>query len=226
MQRIGLIDYGMGNLHSVRRALERQGAAIIPVASVGDIESCDALVLPGVGAFDPAMERLDHARLVQPIRAWCAAGRPLLGICLGLQLLFDGSDEGEARGLGVIRGQVRRLQRQSGVPIPHMGWAPLNPASPSPLLNHNGEREWMYFVHSYAAEPTEATTITATVPYGNTTVTAAVWQGNVGACQFHPEKSSDHGQALLSRWLTWLAVDGPGASGGGAEVSDRQGSWS
>ncbi|MFM8524953.1 MAG: imidazole glycerol phosphate synthase subunit HisH [Cyanobacteriota bacterium] len=225
MQRIGLIDYGMGNLHSVRRALERRGASVVPVESSREMDSCDALVLPGVGSFDPAMERLHHADLVQPIRDWCLAGRPLLGICLGLQLLFDGSDEGRAQGLGVIRGQVRGLQRQNGVPIPHMGWAPLISGSPSPLLNAKQEREWMYFVHSYAAEPTDPATITATVPYGTTTVTAAVWQGSVGACQFHPEKSSDDGQALLSRWLSWLAAGRP-ETASEVEPSDRQGSWS
>lgn len=206
MQRIGLIDYGMGNLHSVRRALERLGAEVIQVDHAGLMDQCEALLLPGVGAFDPAMERLRSADLVQPIRDWCLNDRPLLGICLGLQLLFEGSDEGEARGLGVIQGRVRALQCQPDVPLPHMGWAPLQAASPSPLLATAQRQEWMYFVHSYAAEPTEAATITATVTYGTSTVTAAVWQGTVGACQFHPEKSADDGQALLGRWLSWLST--------------------
>lgn len=205
MQRIGLIDYGMGNLHSVRRALERQGATVHPVACASQMAGCDALLLPGVGAFDPAMERLRSADLVEPIRDWCQSGAPLLGICLGLQLLFDSSDEGTTPGLGLISGQVRSLQRQEHIPLPHMGWAPLIPANPSPLLGPSREQEWMYFVHSYAAVPSDPGTITATVAYGSSTVTAAVWQGSVGACQFHPEKSSDDGQALLSRWLHWLA---------------------
>ena len=212
MQRIGLIDYGMGNLHSVRRALERQGAAVVAVDSASRMAGCDALLLPGVGAFDPAMARLHSADLVEPIRDWCRSGAPLLGICLGLQLLFEGSDEGTAGGLGLIAGQVRSLKRQEQIPLPHMGWAPLNPASPSPLLGAPGSREWMYFVHSYAAEPTDPATITATVAYGATTVTAAVWQGSVGACQFHPEKSSQDGQALLRRWLLWLASRPAGES--------------
>jgi glutamine amidotransferase len=225
MQRIGLIDYGMGNLHSVRRALERHTASIIPVEAASSMDSCDALVLPGVGAFDPAMERLHRSDLVVPIRDWCQSGRPLLGICLGLQLLFEGSDEGEAEGLGVISGQVRSLQRQRGVPIPHMGWAPLMPINPSPLVSSAPEREWMYFVHSYAAEPREAATITASVPYGSTTVTAAVWQGKVGACQFHPEKSSDDGQSLLKRWLSWLSTETANAAIK-ADPPGRQGPWS
>ncbi len=206
----------MGNLHSVRRALERQGASVVPVASAAVMASCDALLLPGVGAFDPAMQRLRAADLVQPIRDWCASARPLLGICLGLQLLFDGSDEGEAAGLGVIPGHVRSLQRQPAVPLPHMGWAPLLPACPSPLLasDQDQNQEWMYFVHSYAAVPNDAKAITARVSYGSTTVTAAVWEGSVGACQFHPEKSAEAGQALLGRWLSWVATQQTSALAG------------
>ena len=212
MQRIGLIDYGMGNLHSVRRALERQGATVVPVQHSAAMEGCDALLLPGVGAFDPAMERLHGGDLVQPIRDWCGSGRPLLGICLGLQLLFEGSDEGMAEGLAVLPGEVRNLQRQAGVPIPHMGWAPLLPTTPSPLLGPESGQDWMYFVHSYAAVPADAAITTAMVQYGGSAVTAAVWQGRVGACQFHPEKSSDAGQKLLRRWLAWLAAEGTPSS--------------
>lgn len=230
MQRIGLIDYGMGNLHSVRRALERQGADVHAVASAAAMQDCDALLLPGVGAFDPAMERLQAADLVQPIRDWCGAARPLLGICLGLQLLFDGSDEGTASGLGVIAGQVRRLTPQPAVPLPHMGWAPLLAASPSPLLAWDHDQpqpqDWMYFVHSFAAVPTDERTITARVNYGSSTVTAAVWQGSVGACQFHPEKSAEAGQALLGRWLNWLAGETPRApTGSNTSSNDDPAPW-
>lgn len=229
MQQIGLIDYGMGNLHSVRRALERQGASVQAISSAAAMQGCDALLLPGVGAFDPAMERLRTADLVQPIRDWCSAARPLLGICLGLQLLFDGSDEGDASGLGVISGQVHRLQPQPEVPLPHMGWAPLLAASPSPLLagDHNQpqQEDWMYFVHSFAAVPNDERTITARVSYGSSTVTAAVWQGSVGACQFHPEKSAEADQALLGRWLDWLANKTDSAPPVSAASGDDPAPW-
>jgi glutamine amidotransferase len=205
MSRLGLIDYGMGNLHSVQRALERLGAAVSPVHAGPDLEGCDALVLPGVGSFDPAMERLHAAELVQPIRRSCQAGRPLLGICLGLQLLFDSSEEGSAAGLGVLPGRVRALPRVPHHPIPHMGWAPLLPASPSPLLPPPAEAPaWVYFVHSYAAHELDPAIVTARVNYAGTPVTAAVWSGNVAACQFHPEKSGPVGEAMLARWLAWL----------------------
>ena len=205
MTRLGLIDYGMGNLHSVQRAFERLGATVQPVHDAAAMESCTALVLPGVGAFDPAMERLRQGDLAEAITAWCAAGKPLLGICLGLQLLFEASDEGTATGLGLLKGRVRALPRQPGQPIPHMGWEPLLPASPSPLLPTGSADTWVYFVHSYAAEPSDPACNTALVRFGDTAVTAAVWQGAIGACQFHPEKSGPHGEAILRRWLAWLA---------------------
>jgi len=204
MSRIGLIDYGMGNLHSVQRAFERLGTRVGAVHDSGAMESCDALVLPGVGAFDPAMERLNTRGLAPAIRNWCQAGKPLLGICLGLQLLFEGSDEGELPGLGLIKGRVVALPRQPGHPIPHMGWERLIPADPSPLLPAGTDESWVYFVHSYAASPIDPRCKTALVNFADQTVTAAIWQGAMGACQFHPEKSGDAGEAILRRWLTWL----------------------
>ena len=206
MSRLGLIDYGMGNLHSVQRAFERLGATVQPVHDAASMEGCTALVLPGVGAFDPAMERLRAGGLAEAITAWCANGQPLLGICLGLQLLFEASDEGTATGLGLFKGRVKALPRHPGQLIPHMGWEPLLPASPSPLLPAGSPDTWVYFVHSYAAEPSDPSCNTALVRFGDTAVTAAVWQGAIGACQFHPEKSGPHGEAILRRWLAWLAT--------------------
>lgn len=203
-RRIGLIDYGMGNLHSVQRAFERLDAFVVPVTDGAAMEGCDGLVLPGVGAFDPAMERLRDRGLASAIQHWCEQGQPLLGICLGLQLLFEGSDEGQAPGLGLLQGRVEALPRKSGHPIPHMGWEPLIPAEPSPLLPEGSPESWVYFVHSYAAVPTDAACTTATVAFAEQTVTAAVWQGAIGACQFHPEKSGAAGEAILRRWLAWL----------------------
>ena len=210
MTRLGLIDYGMGNLHSVQRALERLGAEVLPLGEGKAMEACDALVLPGVGAFDPAMERLRRSGLDQALRSSCAAGRPLLGICLGLQLLFEGSQEGTASGLGLLAGQVRALPRVPQHPIPHMGWAPLVAGTPSPLLAPEAEEAWVYFVHSFAAEPSDAAIVTAWVDWAGTAVTAAVWSGPIAACQFHPEKSGPVGEAMLGRWLSWLERGGSG----------------
>ncbi len=201
---IGLVDYGMGNLHSVQRAFERLGTTVVPVTSAAAMEACQALVLPGVGAFDPAMAQLRAAGLIDPLRQWCAGGAPLLGICLGLQLLFEGSDEGSSPGLGILAGQVRALPRRPGHPIPHMGWERLLPAEASPLLPAGAPEAWMYFVHSFAAQPADPRCTTARVSFAGESLTAAVWQGRVGACQFHPEKSGPSGEAMLRRWLAWL----------------------
>ncbi|MEB3333166.1 MAG: imidazole glycerol phosphate synthase subunit HisH [Synechococcaceae cyanobacterium] len=200
---IGLIDYGMGNLHSVQRAFERLGAAVRLLQDPAELEECQALVLPGVGAFDPAMQRLHASGMADALRRSCAGGRPLLGICLGLQLLFEASEEGRAEGLGLLAGQVRALPPCPDQPIPHMGWAPLIPATASPLLPEGSPPAWVYFVHSYAAVPRDSSTSTALVDWGGTPVTAAVWHGPLAACQFHPEKSGPVGEAMLSRWLRW-----------------------
>ena len=205
MTRLGLIDYGMGNLHSVQRAFERLGASVEAVATAAAIDGCDALVLPGVGSFDPAMERLHQGQLVEAIQASCAAGRPLLGICLGLQLLFEGSDEGSRTGLGLLAGRVQALPRVPHHPIPHMGWAPLLPGVASPLLGAEQRDAWVYFVHSYAAAPEHRDSVTAWVDWAGTPVTAAIWQDTIAACQFHPEKSGPVGVAMLQRWLDWVA---------------------
>lgn len=204
MTRLGLVDYGMGNLHSVQRGFERLGADVRPIRDSTAMADCDALVLPGVGAFDPAMERLQAADLADGLRASCAAGRPLLGICLGLQLLFEASEEGTAPGLGLLAGRVRALPKVPHHPIPHMGWAPLLAGSPSPLLPAERAGDWVYFVHSYAAAPHDDSIVTGWVDWAGTAVTAAVWQGSIAACQFHPEKSGPVGEAMLRRWLAWV----------------------
>jgi glutamine amidotransferase len=150
------------------------------------------------------MERLRSNGLDRLLHQWCAAGKPLLGICLGLQLLFEASDEGSSAGLGLLAGRVRALPRRAGHPIPHMGWEPLIATNPSPLLPADAPPTWVYFVHSFAAEPSDPSVTAAQVDFAGTPVTAAVWQGAIGACQFHPEKSGPHGEAILRRWLAWL----------------------
>lgn len=202
----------MGNLHSVQIAFRRFGVELHPVHNPGDLDACTALILPGVGSFDPAMERLAATGLVPDLQRWHAKAKPLLGICLGLQLLFEASDEGSTPGLGLLGGHVKRLPTGEGERIPHMGWAQLKPNHPSPLLSADDTEEWMYFVHSYAAHPSDSTVLAATAPFGRGEATAMVWQRRLGACQFHPEKSGDAGQRLIKRWLAWLDQGAPLAS--------------
>ena len=201
---LGVIDYGMGNLHSVGKALERLGETAIPVHSPEDLTAIDALILPGVGSFDPAIDNLQATGLVPHLKAWGENNRPLLGICLGLQLLFERSDEGNKAGLGLLQGSVERLRIHPNERIPHMGWAPLNVERNCPLLHRDAPTPWVYFVHSYAAVPGNSSVLSATANYGNAAVTAMVWSGRIGACQFHPEKSSSAGEAMLKRWIHWL----------------------
>ncbi len=199
----------MGNLHSVQRSFERLDQPLFHVRNPRDLETCDALILPGVGAFDPAMEKLHTSGLVEPLRSWHEQGRPLLGICLGLQLLFERSDEGCSEGLGLFQGHVQRLPDQHGERIPHMGWGQLNRQQPCPLLPDAEAKPWVYFVHSYAAVPDKASDRAATVSFGKAEATAMVWKNRTGACQFHPEKSAKAGAQLLKHWITWLQCGAP-----------------
>ncbi len=202
--RLGLIDYGMGNLHSVQHAFQRLDRSLTIVRSPEDIYLCEALVLPGVGAFDPAMEQLRKTGLVPHLQDWANADRPFLGICLGLQLFFESSEEGQSDGLGILKGHVKRLPISQKERIPHMGWAPLQLTKECPLIDKSNEESWMYFVHSYSAIPLDSNNLAASTRFGQIDVTAIVWNGRVGACQFHPEKSGKHGQKMLEIWLNWL----------------------
>ena len=206
---LGLIDYGMGNLHSVETAFLRLSQPCQLVRSSADLNNCDALILPGVGSFDPAMENLGSTGLIPDLHDWARHNKPLLGICLGLQLLFESSSEGQLDGLGLIPGHVESLPENQGERIPHMGWAPLDLRHPSPLLREQQPVPWMYFVHSYAAVPSRQDSLAATTRFGDRDITAMVWQNRIGACQFHPEKSSDDGSALLKNWLQWLDRGAP-----------------
>ena len=194
----------MGNLHSVGKALERLGEPAPPARSPEALNTIDALILPGAGSFDPAIDNLQATGLVPHLKAWGENNRPLLGICLGLQLLFERSDEGNKAGLGLFQGSVERLRIHPNERIPHMGWAPLNVERNCPLLHSDDPTPWVYFVHSYAAVPGNSSVLSATANYGNAAVTAMVWSGRIGACQFHPEKSSSAGEAMLKRWIHWL----------------------
>lgn len=203
MTRIAVIDYDIGNLHSACKGLEKAGATPIITNQVADLHSADGVVLPGVGAFDPAMQNLRSRGLIAPIHEIVATGKPFLGICVGLQVLFDGSEEGQEPGLGIIPGRVRAFAPEPGITIPHMGWNQLTLTQPhAPLWNNVTTGDWVYFVHSYYPEPTDPQAVAATVTHGSQTIAAAVAKDNVMAVQFHPEKSSTVGMQILSNFVT------------------------
>ncbi len=198
---VALLDYEMSNLRSVGKALERLGARVRVAARPSEAVGCDCIVLPGVGRFGAAMERLSDHGFTGMLRDEAAAGTPVLGICLGLQLLFDESEESpDTPGLGLIGGRVERLRTDRKVP--HIGWSEVTWAPGSALAPPDGgpaERTY-YFVHSYVCVPTDPGDTLGTAVHG-TPFVAAAGRGSVSGLQFHPEKSSTAGLALLGRWL-------------------------
>jgi glutamine amidotransferase len=194
-----VVDSGVGNIPNAVRGLERAGAAVTLSADAEVVAGAERLVLPGVGAFPAAMARLAERGLDRAIRTAAERGAPVLGICLGHQLLFDRSDEfGTTAGLGLIPGVVRALPPVAR--IPHMGWSELSIAHPDPLVDGLDAGAWMYFVHSFAAEPADGAEL-ATVAFGPASVCAVVRRGNVCGAQFHPEKSGAAGARLLANFL-------------------------
>lgn len=203
MAVIAVIDYDMGNLHSVCKALEKAGATPKVTSSPKDLERSSAIVLPGVGAFDPAMQNLRARGLIEPIKNIIYSGKPFLGICLGMQILFESSEEGVENGLGIIPGKVRRFRPSQEIRIPHMGWNQLEITQARSLLwEHLPPQPWVYFVHSFYVDPVEKKVNAATVTHGSQTVTAAIAYDNVTAVQFHPEKSSNVGLQILSNFVS------------------------
>lgn len=202
MIKIAVIDYDMGNLHSACKGLQNAGATPHVTDSAREIAAAQAVLLPGVGAFDPAMQHLRSRHLEQPIQAAIASGKPFLGICLGLQLLFEGSDEGSEPGLGIIPGRVQRFQPEPSITIPHMGWNTLDLTQPQHYLWRGlGENSYAYFVHSYYVAPNDPAVNAATVTHGTQVVTAAIARENLAAMQFHPEKSSTVGLKILANFV-------------------------
>lgn len=196
---IGIVDYGMGNLFSVSKALERLGADYFISGEKEELAQAEALILPGVGSFRDAMIRLNEEGLADMLRAYTNAGKPLLGICLGMQLLFDNSEEnGLTDGLGLLPGNVRRFPG-GGYKVPHMGWNRLEFTATSPLLA-NLEEDYVYFVHSYFVDAKDSTVLLAKASY-HEEVSAVVGRGNIYGMQFHPEKSSRLGMSLLTNFL-------------------------
>jgi len=203
MPTIAVIDYDMGNLHSACKGIEKAGGTPKVTDSAREIASSAAIVLPGVGSFDPAMQHLRSLHLEKPIKEAIAQGKPFLGICLGLQILFDSSEEGTEAGLGIIAGTVRRFRSQPNLTIPHMGWNQLTYSQPNLSLWQNlPSSPYVYFVHSYYVDPQDSTVQAATVTHGDQTVTAAIAQDNLIAVQFHPEKSADNGIQILTNFVS------------------------
>ena len=207
MSVIAVVDYDMGNLHSVCKGLEKAGATPKITDSPTELERADAVVLPGVGAFDPAMQHLRARGLVEPIKQVIASGKPFLGICLGLQILFERSEEGKEPGLGIVAGTVRRFRNEPEIRIPHMGWNQLEIAQPkSGLWQKLSLQPWVYFVHSYYVDPVDPQICAATITHGSQTVTAAIAQKNLMAVQFHPEKSFTTGLQILSNFVAQVKL--------------------
>jgi glutamine amidotransferase len=203
MPVIAVVDYDMGNLHSVCKGLEKVGANPKITDSAKEILHADAVVLPGVGAFDPAVQHLRERGLEPTIKDAIASGKPFLGICLGLQILFESSAEGTQPGLGIIKGKVRRFLPEPGIAIPHMGWNHLELTQPKNILwEHLPANPWVYFVHSYYVDPIDPQVKAATVTHGTQTITAAIAKENIMAVQFHPEKSSNIGLQILSNFVS------------------------
>jgi glutamine amidotransferase len=199
--KIGIIDYGMGNLGSVTNACRFLELPAVIVASPEDMADCTGLILPGVGAFGDCMRHLDEHGFVEPIKAWIAADRPLLGICLGLQVLFASGEESPGvPGLGVFAGSVRRFDLPAELKVPQIGWNRVNVRQPAcPLFNGIESGTHFYFVHSYYVDAADASIVAGETDYG-AVYTSAVWKGNLMAVQFHPEKSQQAGLAMLRNY--------------------------
>lgn len=198
---IAIIDYDAGNIRSVEKALAALSAEAVVTREAKDILQADHVVLPGVGAFGDAMEKLHRYGLVPVIRQVVEQGTPFLGICLGLQLLFEGSEESpDAAGLGLLKGKIRRIPEEAGLKVPHIGWNSLHFPNQGRLFAGIPEESYVYFVHSYYLEAADAGIVTAVSEYG-VQIHASVECGNVFACQFHPEKSSDTGLSILQNFI-------------------------
>jgi len=213
MPTIAVVDYDMGNLHSACKGLEKAGATPKITDSPITLAQADAIVLPGVGSFDPAIQQLRSRHLEAPIKQAIASGKPFLGICLGLQILFESSEEGKEPGLGIMAGTVKRFHHEPGITIPHMGWNQLELTQPnSPLWQQLTADPWLYFVHSYYVDPIDAAIRAATITHGSQTVTAAIAQDNLMAVQFHPEKSSTSGLQILANFVSLVQKRQPVAA--------------
>lgn len=196
-----VIDYDAGNIKSVQKALEFLGEAVIVTRDPKEIVKAERVILPGVGNFGDAMAKLEGFGLIPVIKETAERGTPFLGICLGLQLLFEESEESPGvRGLGILPGRIVRIPNAEGLKVPQIGWNALEYPSEGRLFRNVPEGSYVYFVHSYYLQAADKSIVKATAEYG-VTVEASVEQGNIFACQFHPEKSSDAGLQILRNFL-------------------------
>ncbi len=197
---IAIIDYGMGNLRSVQKGLERVGCDAIVSRDPAEIEAAAGVVLPGVGAFGACMNNLETYGLIATVRHVIDRGTPFLGICLGMQLLFEESEEfGPVKGLGIFPGRVVRFRDQPGLQVPHMGWNQIRKTQPVPHLEGIDDGAYVYFVHSFYVQPSDETLTATSTDYG-APFTSAVYRNNVFATQYHPEKSQAVGLKILANF--------------------------
>lgn len=203
---IAIVDYGMGNLRSVQKAFEKVGAEAVISSDTSLFEKASALVFPGQGSFPDAMHNLTGKQLIQPLKEWVYQNKPFLGICLGLQLLFETSEEGASKeGLCSFKGKVVKFAPRGK--IPHMGWNTINitgQGKECPLLKGISENAFFYFVHSYYVVPKDNSIIAATTKYIDE-FTSIIWRGNIYAMQFHPEKSQEEGLAIIKKFCDMYA---------------------
>ena len=207
-RRIALVDYGAGNLRSVAKALERSGLAVVVSDAPEVVRAADGVVLPGVGAFADAVKALRGSGLEEAVKEAIEDGRPYLGLCFGLQLLFDEGDEhGTTRGFGILPGRVERFPSVGPdgetLRVPHIGWNSVRFSGEHPMLEHLPEREHFYFVHSYRPVPSDPGIVVGRTDYGGE-FAAAVARGSIFAVQFHPEKSQAAGKRLLDAFRMWV----------------------
>ncbi len=202
---IGIIDYGMGNLRSVQKAFEKIGASAIITNDANKIASSKAIVFPGQGSFPDAMKSLQQLDLIEPIIDAIRSGKPFLGICLGIQLLFTSSEEGgNVQGLGILQGEVKKFP--PGKKIPHIGWNSIQKTDTGKncsILDGIQDNSYFYFVHSYYVDPVETDSIAATTEY-TTRFPSIIWKDNLFATQFHPEKSHRFGLKLLHNFINTI----------------------
>lgn len=200
---IAVIDYGMGNLGSVAKAFDAIGAKALVTDNPKDLNKSSKIVLPGVGAFGDAMKSLRKLKLIPALMQNISDGKPYLGLCLGMQVLFDESEEGrKVAGLGILKGKVKRFKFKRGIPlkVPHMGWNTINTKNGCPLFRGIPDNAWMYFVHSYYVAPKDRSVIAATTGYGMD-FTSAICKDNIFGTQFHPEKSQGSGMDILNNFV-------------------------
>jgi len=196
---IGIIDYGAGNLRSVKKAIDYLGIESRIIRAASEFDGIDKVILPGVGAFGAAIGTLKAKGLYQPVAEWLQTNKPFLGICLGLQMLFEESEEAKGlRGFGIFKGKIPQFQQRK---VPQIGWNQIQRVNDSPLLDGIPDQAFFYFLHGYYVQPEEHEIVLTETEYG-ITYTSAIVKGNIYAVQFHPEKSSRLGIQLLQNWVT------------------------